>query len=247
MISYHARKANKINRTAGFVLTQIQLSHQKSICGQLVRRSAIDSSQDIHKDRKQHLNRWQSTGAGPASQVSTSPEESSAEVEQTCCKWAVDGKVRKFARCRTRECCVKTMLPLMLPIYTASDAAGAGTPSVAFCEIFCLLFQRPHLTPIPFSISFNATHLVSTTRRSKSQSLIREELPAHGKGSGEDCEAVGHCMSFCRYIREQESTYAMTTPKGSSSGGIFLRDLSRWVMVCAVKLLHQCLVLMIFQ
>jgi hypothetical protein len=42
-------------------------------------------------------------------------------------------------------------------------------------------------------------------------------------------------------------TYAMTTPNGTNSGGIFLRDLSRCVIVCAVNGLVSALPIHILQ
>lgn len=81
---------------------------------------------------------------------------------------------------------------------------------------------------------------MTTACGSESKGLVRKELAGHGESGSKDGEAVGTYVSLDIRRLGQERTYAMTTPRGSNSGGIFLRDRSRWVMVCARTQLHQC-------
>ena len=69
------------------------------------------------------------------------------------------------------------------------------------------------------------------------QGPVRKELPSHSKAGGEKSEANPRISRGLLCRTKCFATYKMTTPSGSSSGGIFFSDLILCVMVCACLLL----------
>jgi hypothetical protein len=66
----------------------------------------------------------------------------------------------------------------------------------------------------------------------EAERLVCQQLLAHGKNGrkkGEPDRWISFVRVWCLF------PYAMTTPSGSSSGGIFLSVLRRPVIVCAVN------------
>jgi hypothetical protein len=66
----------------------------------------------------------------------------------------------------------------------------------------------------------------------KTEGFVGHQFSAHCESCGEQGKARDHKPISIEDI-SCPSTYKMTTPRGSSSGGIFLSDFNLWVMVCA--------------
>ena len=123
------------------------------------------------------------------------------------------------------------MLQLLPSIHTVAYQAKPGMPQIAILWLFACSALKLALHTLRCFNPF--CNLVTTTLGAQSEGLVGEQLPAHSKGGSENGEAVDRLVSLSSRVAGNIETYEMTTPKGSSSGGIFLRVLSRWVMVCA--------------